>query len=117
MTKAKQKQCKHCAHPTGTSTTTLMTLNNMGTTDVRCCKCGWYGVERWRESEERIKGHGPYATRTVRVVEDTLWFEPPTLTTTHRDGDGIEWWSIVGGNSTTVTLPDDAAAPPGGAAC
>lgn len=94
-----ESECKHCPHPTGTSTTTLMTINNTGTTDVRCCRCGLYGVEHWRESEKRIKGHGKYATRTVRTVESLLWFSSWELTTSHNegvDGDGYQWITING---------------------
>lgn len=57
-------QC--CLHPTGTGTS----HGWGGADDMRCCNCGVLYRKRWHINHERIDGHGPHATRQVKVYDE-----------------------------------------------
>jgi hypothetical protein len=41
-----------------------------GTDNGHCCNCGARGSRTWHEAHERVRGHGPYATFSVKVYAD-----------------------------------------------
>lgn len=58
--------CKeHCWHETGQSWSYC--LGNRGADVMECCHCGERGDRTWEMQPQPIPGHGPHATRKVKV--------------------------------------------------